>query len=202
MEKIDNDSLSIRTYKSLKNLILAKEIAGKINQEEIAKNLGVSRTPVIYALNRLNSEGFLEVIPYKGFFIKKYEVKEFLEILEARLLFELYGIEKLINNLSEKDIKILKNFIRRFKNYYKNNDIGKYRSLDINFHNYIIKNTNNRYIIKEYRDYIMIPIISSGFIPPDISIKQHENLVESIISKDLKKSKEIIEEHIKALILK
>lgn len=202
MEKINNESISTRVYKSLKNLILAKEITGKINQEEVAKNLGVSRTPVMYALNRLHAEGFLELTPYKGFFIKKYDSREFFEIIEARLLFELFGIEKLINNLSEKDIKILKNFIKRFKNYYKNNDVGKYRSLDINFHNYIIKNTDNRYIIKEYKNYIMIPIISSGFIPLDISIKHHLALVEGIISKDLKKSKEILEEHIKSLILK
>lgn len=47
----------------------------------------------------------------------------------------------------------------------------------------------------------MIPIISSGFIPMDISIKQHASLVENIISRDLNKSKEILIEHIKSLIL-
>jgi len=202
MEKIILDSVSIRVYKSLKNFILAKDINGKINQEEVAKNLGVSRTPVMYALNRLHAEGFVELLPYKGYFVRKYDAKEFSEILEARLLFESYGVEKIIKNLSEKDIRVLQNFIKRFKKYYEKNDIGKYRGLDISFHNYIINKTNNRYIIKEYKDYIMIPIVSSGFIPPEISIKQHENLVASIISKDLKKSKEIIEEHIKSLILK
>jgi len=201
MQKIDKDSISVKAYRSIRNLILAKKITGKINQENIAKKLDISRTPVVYALNKLETEGFLKIIPYKGFFIKKCDEKEFSEINEVRLLFESYGVEKLINNLSEKDIKILKNFINKFKDYYKNNDIGNYRNLDIDFHNYIIKKTNNRYIIREYKDYIMVPIISSGFISPGISIKHHINLVEGIISKDIKKSKKIIEEHIRKLIL-
>lgn len=201
MEKINTDSLSARVYRSLKNLILAKELSDKVKQEEISKKFGVSRTPVMYALNRLHAEGFLEFIPYKGFFIKKYDKKEFLEIIEVRLLFELCGVEKIINNLTEKDVRILKNYIKKFKKYYKNNDIGKYRGMDINFHNYIIKKTNNKYIINEYKEHLMIPIVSSSFISPDISIKQHENLVESMLLRDHEKAKELIEEHINSLII-
>jgi len=201
INKINKESLSIKAYKAVKNIILAKEISGKINQEYVAKRLGISRTPLVYALNRLEAEGFLEVKPYKGFFIKKYDKKEFLEIIEVRLLFESFGVEKLINDLSDKDIKVLKNFVKKFKNYYKNNDIGKYRNLDIIFHNYIISKTKNRYIIKEYKDYIQVPVISSGFIPIDISVKNHEDLVEAIILKDLKKAKDLIEKHLRSLTL-
>lgn len=147
MEKINTDSISDRVYKSIKNLIISKKIIEKINQEDLAKNLGVSRTPVMYALNRLHAEGFLEMTPYKGFFIKKYDSEEFNEIIEARLVFELYGIEKLIKNITAKDIEILKNYIKKFNNYFKNNDVAKYRNLDIDFHNYIIEKINNRHII-------------------------------------------------------
>lgn len=201
-KKVDTDSISVRVYKTLKDLILAKQITGKINQEDIAETLGVSRTPVLYALNRLNAEGFLELIPYKGFFIKKYNPEEFSEMVEVRLLFESYGIEKLINNLTEKDIRILNRFIERFKKYYNSNDIAKYRSLDVSFHTYIVKKTNNKYIIKEYKDFIMMPMVSSGFIPLETSIEHHIKLVESIISKDLQKAKEEIKKHIESLILK
>ncbi len=198
--ELDKASIAEKAYKLIKNLILTKEITGKINQEEIAKKLDISRTPIILSLNKLETEGFLESKPYKGFYIKKYSKKELDDINIVRLLFETYGLKKIIENLSEKEITIINNFLNKFKKYYDNQDIGKYRDLDIKFHSFIIKQTKNQYIIKQISDSILIPDISSAFIPIDISIKHHEVLVESIILKNFKKAKETIEDHISALI--
>jgi len=200
MFKLDKISMADKAYESIKNLILSKEIKGKINQGKIAKKLDISRTPVILALNRLVSEGFLESVPYKGFFVKKYTKREFQDINEARLLFETYGLKKIMENLSEEEITIMNDFLNKFKKYYENEDIGKYRDLDISFHNYIISQTKNNYIIKQFKDSIIIPDTSGAFIPIDTSIKHHTALVESIISKDFEKAEKTIEEHIKALI--
>ncbi len=201
MFELDKVSIAEKAYESIKNLILAKEITGKINQKEIAKKLGISRTPVILALNKLETEGFLESVPYKGYFVKKYNKKELEEINEVRLLFESYGLKKLIRSLTEKEIKTVNNFLNKFKEYYEKNDVGKYRDLDMKFHNYIITHTNNQYIIKQFNDSIIIPDTSSAFIPIDVSIKHHTALVESVISKNLKKAEKVIKEHIRALIL-
>ena len=201
MLKLDKTSIAEKAYESIKNLILAKEITGKINQEEIAKKLDISRTPVILALNRLESEGFLESVPYKGFFVKKYSKKEFEEINVVRLLFETYGLKKLIENLSEKEIGAMKDFLKKYRQYFENKELGKYRELDISFHNYIINQTKNQYIIKQFKESIIIPDTSSAYIPIDISIKHHVDLVESIISKNYIKAKKTIKEHISSLVL-
>ena len=72
LNKIDKSSLSSRTYKKLKEMILSKKIRGKIRVDEIANKTGLSRTPVLYALDKLESQGFLTKIPYRGYFIKAY----------------------------------------------------------------------------------------------------------------------------------
>jgi len=200
MLKLDKISIGERAYELIKELVLTKEITGKINQNEIAKKLDISRTPVVVALNRLVSEGFLELKPYKGFYVKKYSKKELEEINEVRVLLEILGIKKLIRNLSGKEVEVLKDFLQKFKSYYRKKAIGRYRNLDISFHNYIISQTKNQYIIKHLKDSIIIPDVSGAFIPIDTSLKQHVTLVESIISKDFKTAEKIIKEHIRDLI--
>ena len=199
---IEKSSIALEAYKSIKELILSKKIKHKINQEEIANLLGISRTPVVIALNQLATEGYLTQIPYKGFFIKEQSKKEFEDINETRILYEKLGVEKLIRSISEDKVKVLKNFIKKFKNYCSKNDIGNFRNLDIEFHNYIIKQTNNQYIINQYLNGMAIPSITSSFISIEDSIKQHIKFVDSIILKDLEESKKSIEKHVSALVFK
>ena len=45
--------------------------AVKISEESVARDLGVSRTPVRAALSQLALEGVVEKIPRRGFFVKK-----------------------------------------------------------------------------------------------------------------------------------
>lgn len=201
IKEIEKSSIANRTYKSIKELILSKKIKGKINQEKIADLFGISRTPVVIALNQLTSEGYLTQIPYKGFFVKKYSRKELEDLNEIRIIYEKLGVEKLINNITNEKVGVLKKFLIELKDYYEKEDIGNYRNLDISFHKYIIKQTDNNYIISQYLEGIIVPYLTSGIIPIEDSIKQHIKLVERIISKDLEESKKVIEQHIGSLLI-
>jgi len=201
IKEIEKSSIAHRAYRSIKKLILSKKIKGKINQEKIADLFGISRTPVVIALNQLTSEGYLTQIPYKGFFVKKYNREELEDLNEIRIMYEKLGVEKLINNITDEKVKVLKNFLIEFKDYYEKEDIGNYRNLDISFHKYIIKQADNHYIISQYLEGIIVPYLTSGIIPIEDSIKQHIKLVEKIISKDLEESKKVIEQHIESLLI-
>lgn len=201
IKEIEKSSIAHRAYRSIKKLILSKKIKGKINQEKIADLFGISRTPVVIALNQLTSEGYLTQIPYKGFFVKKYNREELEDLNEIRIMYEKLGVEKLINNITDEKVKVLKNFLIEFKEYYEKEDIGNYRNLDISFHKYIIKQADNHYIISQYLEGIIVPYLTSGIIPIEDSIKQHIKLVEKIISKDLEESKKVIEQHIESLLI-
>ena len=201
IKEIEKSSIANRAYKSIKELILSKKIKGKINQEKIADLFGISRTPVVIALNQLTSESYLTQIPYKGFFVKKYSRKELEDLNEIRIIYEKLGVEKLINNITNEKVGVLKKFLIELKDYYEKEDIGNYRNLDISFHKYIIKQTDNNYIISQYLEGIIVPYLTSGIIPIEDSIKQHIKLVERIISKDLEESKKVIEQHIGSLLI-
>lgn len=59
-----------------------------LREEQLAKSLGVSRTPVREALRRLDAEGWVETRPNYGVRVKGWTLQDAREIFEARLLIE------------------------------------------------------------------------------------------------------------------
>lgn len=81
-------SLKDHVYQYIAEQISKEELVPgeKINENEICRELSISRTPVREALIQLSSEGVLENVPRKGFIIK--QMKE----TEARQLYEVIGV--------------------------------------------------------------------------------------------------------------
>jgi DNA-binding GntR family transcriptional regulator len=73
MERIEsaNRSLVNRAYQELKRILVEHHIpqGGKLNEIELAAALGISRTPVREAINRLGKEGLVEIFPQRGAFV-------------------------------------------------------------------------------------------------------------------------------------
>ena len=67
--EIVSDSVVDRVYEQLKAMAVSFEFKPRerLNEGAIASRLGVSRTPLREALNRLNTEGFLRFAPGRGF---------------------------------------------------------------------------------------------------------------------------------------
>ena len=68
---VDSTNLRDQTYDIIKNMIILREIepGKKINEEHIAKEIQVSRTPIREALCRLENEGIVKIIPRRGAFV-------------------------------------------------------------------------------------------------------------------------------------
>jgi DNA-binding GntR family transcriptional regulator len=63
-----------------------------VPQEEIAARFGVSRIPVRDAMNLLQAEGLLRIVPSKGSFVANPSPEEILETYEIRVLLELEAL--------------------------------------------------------------------------------------------------------------
>jgi DNA-binding GntR family transcriptional regulator len=79
-----------------------------LREEQLAKSLGVSRTPVREALRRLDAEGWVETRPNYGVRVKAWTLKDAREIFEARLLVEPYLAGRAALSIGAADIARLK----------------------------------------------------------------------------------------------
>lgn len=81
---------------SLREAILQDyfEPGEKLDQDLIAKELEVSRTPVREALKVLESEGFVEIRPHRGAFIPQVSLKDIRDVYEIRVLIEAEAVRQ------------------------------------------------------------------------------------------------------------
>jgi DNA-binding GntR family transcriptional regulator len=94
------DSLSDTVYRKLYDSIIAGQmIAGEIhNENELAEQLGVSRTPVREALRQLSSEGFVTSIPGRGFSVNRFSSRDIEQIYKLRSVLEVAIVEEIAKN--------------------------------------------------------------------------------------------------------
>jgi GntR family transcriptional regulator, rspAB operon transcriptional repressor len=85
-----NQSLTLTAYETLKEkIIVGFFLPGQyLNEAAISNQLGYGRTPVHQALQRLQLEGLVEVVPRKGVIIQPDSAGQIIEILNARIVVE------------------------------------------------------------------------------------------------------------------
>ena len=182
--------------------------SGKLSSEErlteskIAKKLGVSRTPVREALYRLASLGLIKMIPHRGFIISQWSLKEIEDVLDLRIVLESFAIKLAIERIQPKEIEEFKELIKQMEEAVLNKDNIRASSLNTLFHDKIITSSNNMALLeviepiksKIYHFRIM-SIYSEHRL--EESFKEHKDILNTIIAKDIKSAQKLITEHIK-----
>lgn len=79
----------------------------RLNEVELAREFGVSRTPLREALNRLTTEGFLRSIPGKGFFFRELDPKEIFDLYETRAAIEVAAVRLAVQRATTEQVNAL-----------------------------------------------------------------------------------------------
>lgn len=87
----------------------------RLRQETLANQLGVSRMPVREALQRLEQEGLVEVIPHRGAVVRQPAAREFTETVQALLILERSARELAFSRLSPADLRTLRRLQRTMR---------------------------------------------------------------------------------------
>jgi len=173
----------------------------RITEKEIAKELGVSRTPVREALYRLASTGVIKIIPHRGFLISKWSSKEIKDVIELRIALEVFAIKLAIQRILPNEINELKTLIVEMEKVVKKDNMLKASYLNSLFHGKIVLASKNKELYE-----VMEPIknkiyhfrIISIFTPSRLkeSYKEHEGILNALISKNVELAQKLVSQHI------
>src|ERR1700739_4201147 len=102
-----------RVYNEIRRMAMnCRFLTGeRLNEAVLAKELGVSRTPLREALNRLTAEGFLTFSANHGFFRKSLDVKEVFDLYEFRMQLEISAIKLAVERATEEKLDELEAFV-------------------------------------------------------------------------------------------
>jgi DNA-binding GntR family transcriptional regulator len=90
-------------YRALRRdlITLVHRPGAALTEQELAGRYGTSRVPVREACRRLQQEGFLTGIPFKGYFVNRISAKEISDCFELRLALELHALRLAIERADE-----------------------------------------------------------------------------------------------------
>jgi DNA-binding GntR family transcriptional regulator len=147
-------SLTDRVFEELVNGVVAGELGpgDKLTDRRLAEQLGVSRTPVREALQRMVSSGLADPKGRAGWTVTTLRESDIVELFELRSLLEPVGIRRIIERNDPKIFQELDSFFDPFGDVVPQDRYPDYFRVDRAFHSRIVSLCGNRRIIAAYRN--------------------------------------------------
>jgi DNA-binding GntR family transcriptional regulator len=116
----------------------------KINENQLCKDLNVSRTPIREALIQLEDEGYITRVPRRGFIVREISPEKIKDIYDIVGCLEGRAAALAIDKLTEKDFTTLRDLIRRMEQAITNKRTTDYFKIQRMFHDVYITACGNR----------------------------------------------------------
>jgi DNA-binding GntR family transcriptional regulator len=123
-----------------------------LRQEEIARRLGLSRLPVREALNRLTTEGLVELKPRRGFYVVSLKSDEIEDIFEIRAMLEARAGELATERRTTEDADAVDHLVELLDAAVgSNKGLDDYALLNEQFHERFYQSCNRKYLRRQIR---------------------------------------------------
>lgn len=200
--------LKEQAYNHLKDLILsgAFEVNSFLSERRLAKQLGMSKTPIRLAVERLESEGFLLVSPQQGIVIKDLSLEEILDFIDFRTALESFVVNELAGKLASNQVVTLQSLVdEQFDQLSRADSLGERAhlvELDREFHLTFCRFLGNRQILTamERQSDMLFRVADRVFRTHparlEQSFKEHQSLVDAVSAGRGNEATRLVREHI------
>jgi DNA-binding GntR family transcriptional regulator len=201
----DTSTFADRAYAALKNVILSLDIYEKpgevrLDERQLASDLGISRTPVREAMAQLEREGFVRSVPRRGIYVVRKTRAEVIELITAWAALESMAARLITQNASETEIAELRKMFTTFENGELHARLDEYSEVNIEFHQTIIRMSRNRVLIDLAENlFTHMRMIRRKTIGEedraDRSIRDHMNIIHALEARDTERAEDLVRNH-------
>jgi DNA-binding GntR family transcriptional regulator len=195
-------NLTLAAYSSIKEMMLNYDIVPgqRLIFVDLAKQLGVSRTPVNNALSILAKEGYLDFVPNQGYSVHKLTKEEAESLYEMREILEVGTVDKAIYMMTSDSLAALEKSKADYEQSISDRVHRKLFLIDTEFHAGLIEMLGNKFLTERYRDVCLRIVLR--FRTEDLQmervrdiVKEHDRLLEAIRSRQNLKIKQLLLNH-------
>ncbi len=193
MERLpERTNLRDQVYDILKKGIIFREIESgkKINEEELAKSLGVSRTPIRETLLRLEHEGIVKIIPRRGAFVVSQSKEKVRDLLQVREVLEGLVARLATENVKRELLDSLRHCLEKVSSAESDDDgLLKYTPADIEFHALLLEACDNellRNMMESVNAHLQMVRLRTVALPgrPEQTVREHYEILEAMQKRD------------------
>jgi DNA-binding GntR family transcriptional regulator len=147
----DKESLHVRlsekAYRLIKQKVITLELppSAVIDEQVLMRELDLGRTPIREALQRLDSEGLVNIVPRRGTFVSDISITDLQAIFELRTVLEGFCARLAAQRITDEQIAKMESVLRDLERV----DGGDHRalmSLDKRFHSLLYAAADNEFL--------------------------------------------------------
>jgi DNA-binding GntR family transcriptional regulator len=162
-----------------------------LSEGTLADNYGTSRTPIREAIQQLQSEGLVQVVPRVGTFVREPSRRELSELFQLKSVLEGLGAQLLAHRGRVAETELLQANIAESERAVAGGDVERYAQLVHDFHGLIIQGADNNMLTVQYRNLmnklayhriVMNTLRHPGRLGS--SLHEHQTVLDRIVDKD------------------
>lgn len=193
-------------YEAVREMILSGEAApgARLGEAELAEALGLSRTPVREALQRLGADGLVEVLPHRGARVVLWTESDLEEIFELRTVLEPYAAARAARiGADEPLVAELRDLCAGMERAAAEGRIADLAQLNSRFHALLIEASGNRRLPAMLTSVMHAPLVLGTFHRYDEatmarSMGHHREVVDAIVARDPEWAASVMRAHLRA----
>jgi len=198
-------TLKEQAYASLKELILSGELkaGGFLTERSLVDMLGMSRTPIRAALERLDFEGLATYTPNKGLSVTDISLSKTVELYDYRIAVESFVARKLSVMVWDKeDLDWFKRNLDEQQACVAADDHAGFTQADMRFHLKLAEVYGNEEIVQAMAQLhnrlyqIALRVLRKDRSRIKVSYEDHVSIIEAIQTGDQAEAIQRIEEHL------
>lgn len=201
-----DSSVGSKAYHALRDAILRTDIYRadadlRLDEKQLAENLGVSRTPVREALARLKQEGLVEIIPRRGAYIVRKSKAEIIETIFVWAALESMAARLATERAADAEIAGLRKLFEGFPAgedlHYR---LDEYSMANLRFHQAVIDISHSQLLSRMAGELLVhVRAIRGRTIRDDnrvnSSIVDHMHIIEALEARNVELAERLTRDH-------
>jgi DNA-binding GntR family transcriptional regulator len=175
----------------------------RLKEEQLARELGTSRTPVREALRVLQSEGLIVALPNRGAVVRSYGLAELEEMYDLRELLEGHAARRAAERITPDDVAELAASCDRFAELVTGADVPSLVEENAYFHGTILRAADSQRLTTMVQEVVALPLVYRSYVwySPEQAHESyafHRRLVEAFGGNDAGLAEQVMREHVAA----
>jgi DNA-binding GntR family transcriptional regulator len=174
----------------------------RLKEEELAQELGISRTPVREALLMLQAEGLVDAAPNRGATVRSHSVEDLTDLYQLRAVLEGYAARRAAARLSDEAIARLRESCDRFETLLRDEaEMHVLVKENLFFHQTILDGAGSERLGTMVRQVVELPLVYRSYSwysreQRQISSHYHSQITRALEARDSERAELVMKEHI------
>jgi DNA-binding GntR family transcriptional regulator len=176
------------------------EPGAALKEQELAHELGISRTPVREALLMLQAEGLIVATPNRSAVVREHDADDLKDLYQLRALLEGYAARQAAKRITGEELDRLDASCDRF-DVIADDAVRELVKENLLFHNVILEAAGSERLRSMVQKVIELPLVYKSYIwyPPDqkrISAHHHRQITKALRARDAERAELVMQEHV------